>query len=46
MIDIVWRGPVFLVPGFLRHPVPEGLVGVLIVLDLVQSAVLFSDGFY
>ena len=31
-IDIVWRGPVFLVPGFLRHPIPEGLVVVLIVL--------------
>ena len=45
-IDIVWRGPVFLVPGFLRHPVPEGLVGVLLVLDLVQSTVQFSDVFY
>ena len=45
-IDIVWRGPVFFVPGFLRHLVPEGLVGVLIVLDLVQSTVQFSDGFY
>ena len=43
-IDIVWHGPVFLVPGFLRHPIPEGLIGVLTVLDLVQSAVLFSDG--
>ena len=32
-IDIVWRGPVFLVPGFLRHPIPEGLVVVLTVLD-------------
>ena len=31
-IDIVWRGPVFLVPGFLRHPIPEGLVVVLNVL--------------
>ena len=31
-IDIVWCGPVFLVPGFLRHPIPEGLVVVLIVL--------------
>ena len=31
-IDILWRGPVFLVPGFLRHPIPEGLVVVLIVL--------------
>ena len=31
-IDIVWRGPVFLVPGFLRHPIREGLVVVLNVL--------------
>ena len=31
-IDIVWRGPGFLVPGFLRHPIPEGLVVGLIVL--------------
>ena len=31
-IDIVWRGPVFLVPGFLRHPISEGLVVVLQVL--------------
>ena len=44
-IDIVWHGPVFLVPGLLRHPIREGLMGVLKVLDLVQSAVLFSDGF-
>ena len=25
-IDSVWRGPVFLAPGFLRHPIPEVLV--------------------
>ena len=29
-IDIVWRGPFFLVSGFLRHPIPEGLVVVLL----------------
>ena len=31
-IDIVWRGTFFLVPGFLRHPIPEGLVVLLVVL--------------
>ena len=31
-IYIVWHGPVYLVPGSLRHPIPEGLVVVLIVL--------------
>ena len=31
--DIVWRGPVFLVPGFQRHPIPEGLVVALTVMD-------------
>ena len=33
-------------PCLSRSWFPEGLVGVLIVLDLVQSTVQFSDGFY
>ena len=30
--DMVWLGPVFLVPGFLRCPTPAGLVSILGVL--------------
>ena len=44
-IDIVWHGPVFLVPGFLRHPVPEGLVIVLIVLGRFSPPSSFRTSF-
>ena len=37
-IDIVWLGPVFLVPGFLGRTAPDGLVGVLAVLDWFSPA--------
>ena len=44
-IDIVWLGPVFLVPGFLRRPNPCGFGGCPPRPGLVQSCVLVPDVF-
>ena len=44
-IDIVWFGPVFLVPGFLRRPNPCGFGEFPPRPGLVQSCVLVPDVF-